>query len=55
MTGCTIVYIGAALFMHIENLSVDRTEKIEFFEAIYFIVVTMTTGSTYTGNTMSIR
>lgn len=55
MTGCTIIYIGAALFMHIENLSVDRAEKIEFFEAIYFIVVTMTTGNTHTGHTMSMQ
>jgi len=39
----SIVFIGAVVFMHIENWSADRDPKLEFFECIYFIVTTMTT------------
>ena len=40
----SIVFIEAVVFMHIENWSADRDPKLEFFECIYFIVTTMTTG-----------
>ena len=39
----SIVFIGAVLFMHIENWSPDREPKLEFFQSVYFIITTMTT------------
>ena len=38
-----VIFIGAAIFQHIENWSVERDPKLEFFKCIYFIVTTMTT------------
>eukprot|EP00658_Telonema_sp_P-2_P016681 TRINITY_DN16472_c0_g1_i13.p1 TRINITY_DN16472_c0_g1~~TRINITY_DN16472_c0_g1_i13.p1 ORF type:complete len:822 (-),score=181.35 TRINITY_DN16472_c0_g1_i13:278-2743(-) len=38
-----IVFIGSALFMHIENWSDERDPKLEYFTCVYFVIVTMTT------------
>merc|ERR1712159_354629 len=43
LTALSIIFIGAALFMHIENWSTDRDPKLQYFPCVYFIVTTMTT------------
>ena len=39
----TAIFVGAAMFMHLENWSDKRDPKLEYFDCVYFIVTTMTT------------